>query len=180
MIVPVCIIVLFGIIQCIIVLLNAAKPLDIDEIPWNGLVLFALIALSQIYFVWRGLYYTIRYLELGQYCTISFAGRMRRKTYWGHLCPIFFILNIILQLQLSFLSILIPAVALLLDAVILTYLGILGLAYTVQRLHDVGKSGSYYFIMLIPFYGIAMFLIALTTDSVKGENEYGPNPKGIS
>lgn len=182
MIAPVCIVVLLGIIQCITILINASesKPIDLGEIPWHEHVLFALIALSQIFFVWRGLYYTICYLELGQYCTISFAGRMRRKTYWGHLCPIFFIFYIILQLQLSYLSLLSPTVVSLLGAGILIYLGILGLAYTVQRLHDVGKSGSYYFIILIPFYGIAMLLIALTTDSVKGENEYGPNPKGIN
>lgn len=41
-----------------------------------------------------------------------------------------------------------------------------------KRCHDRGNSGWY---QLIPFYGFWM----LFADSDFGENEYGPNPKGI-
>lgn len=46
------------------------------------------------------------------------------------------------------------------------------LAQGAKRCHDRGNSGWY---QLIPFYGLWM----LFADSDPGENEYGPNPKGI-
>jgi len=52
-----------------------------------------------------------------------------------------------------------------------------GLAVAVRRLHDVGKSGWYYFIILIPIAGPIWLLVLLCRDSQSGENKYGPNPK---
>lgn len=54
-----------------------------------------------------------------------------------------------------------------------------GLAVTVRRLHDTGKSGWFFFIILIPIAGAIWLLVLLCTDSVPGINKYGPNPKGI-
>ena len=44
------------------------------------------------------------------------------------------------------------------------------IAVGVRRMHDVGKSGWF---LLIPIYN----LILACTDGVKGENEYGADPK---
>jgi uncharacterized membrane protein YhaH (DUF805 family) len=46
------------------------------------------------------------------------------------------------------------------------------IAQGAKRCHDRGNSGWF---QLIPFYGLFM----LFGDSDDGENEYGPNPKGI-
>jgi len=46
------------------------------------------------------------------------------------------------------------------------------LAQGTKRCHDRGNSGWYQF---IPFYGLWM----LFGDSDNGQNEYGPNPKGV-
>lgn len=54
-----------------------------------------------------------------------------------------------------------------------------GLAVLVRRLHDVGKSGSFVFISLIPIVGAIWLLVLMFTDSISGPNEYGLNPKGI-
>lgn len=49
------------------------------------------------------------------------------------------------------------------------------LAIAVRRLHDVGKSGSYLFLALIPLAGL--YLIALyCTESEDDENDYGDQP----
>lgn len=44
------------------------------------------------------------------------------------------------------------------------------LAQSIQRCHDLSKSGFY---MFIPFYVLWM----LFAEGVPGSNEYGPNPK---
>jgi uncharacterized membrane protein YhaH (DUF805 family) len=51
------------------------------------------------------------------------------------------------------------------------------LAVTWRRLHDVGRSGKYFFFILIPVAGIIMLLIQLTKDSQPGENEFGASVK---
>jgi uncharacterized membrane protein YhaH (DUF805 family) len=51
------------------------------------------------------------------------------------------------------------------------------LAVFVRRLHDVGKSGWFILISLIPLVGAIWLLVLVLTDSDTGDNEYGPNPK---
>ncbi|MGO4772656.1 DUF805 domain-containing protein [Flavobacterium sp. W22_SRS_FK3] len=51
------------------------------------------------------------------------------------------------------------------------------LGVVVRRLHDVGKSGWFYFIALIPGIGAIWLLILLCTEGDSGENNYGPDPK---
>lgn len=52
-----------------------------------------------------------------------------------------------------------------------------GLAVSVRRLHDVGKSGWMMLICLIPFIGAIWLLILFCTDSQDGANKWGENPK---
>ena len=49
----------------------------------------------------------------------------------------------------------------------------------VRRLHDVGKSGYYLLLGLIPILGIIPILIFCAEDSEQITNEYGPSPKYI-
>ena len=55
-----------------------------------------------------------------------------------------------------------------------------GLAVLARRLHDVGKTGWYILILLIPLIGIIWLLVLLFTDSQAGDNKYGTNPKTIN
>ena len=55
-----------------------------------------------------------------------------------------------------------------------------GLAVSVRRLHDVGKSGWFFFIVLIPLIGAIWLIVLFCTDSIAEENEYGANPKAIA
>lgn len=52
-----------------------------------------------------------------------------------------------------------------------------GLAVSVRRLHDTGRSGWWYFILLIPLVGVILFIVWAASDSTPGENQYGRSPK---
>jgi uncharacterized membrane protein YhaH (DUF805 family) len=106
-----------------------------------------------------------------------FSGRARRKEYWMFVLfnIIFFVVAIVLDNVLGTASedlgygVICGLYSL---AVILP-----GLAAVVRRLHDVGKSGWWIFISLVPLVGSIWLLVLLATDSQPGENQYGPNPK---
>lgn len=51
-------------------------------------------------------------------------------------------------------------------------------AVGVRRMHDVGKSGWYLLMSLIPLVGWIFVLVKCCTDSQPGTNMYGENPKG--
>ena len=50
------------------------------------------------------------------------------------------------------------------------------LSVTVRRLHDIGFSGAYLFIGLIPIVGPILSIVMLCKKGDEGENEYGANP----
>ncbi len=55
-----------------------------------------------------------------------------------------------------------------------------GLAVTVRRLHDVGKSGWWVLLNLIFLIGSLILIFAfLIKDSQPGTNQFGDNPKGV-
>lgn len=51
---------------------------------------------------------------------------------------------------------------------------------TVQRLHDIGLSGTHYFYILMPFYNIKVILPLLLRKGIDGPNEYGEDPLALS
>ena len=52
-----------------------------------------------------------------------------------------------------------------------------GLAVGVRRLHDVGKSGWFFFSVLIPLIGSIWLLVLFCTEGERGTNQYGSDPK---
>ncbi len=50
------------------------------------------------------------------------------------------------------------------------------ISIAVRRLHDIGKSGWWYFISFIPFVGGIWLLVLLVTKGDIGNNSYGPSP----
>lgn len=50
------------------------------------------------------------------------------------------------------------------------------LALIVRRLHDTGRSGWWFFIILVPFIGALCLLIFYLLPSQEGDNKYGPMP----
>jgi uncharacterized membrane protein YhaH (DUF805 family) len=116
-------------------------------------------------------------IALKKYAT--FSGRSQRAEYWYY--TLFYIL---IYIGLT-----------IIDSVTGTFdaeagVGLLGslmglalliptLAVTVRRLHDTGRSGWWLLIGLIPLVGLIVMLVFTVQDSKPGDNEYGPNPKGV-
>jgi uncharacterized membrane protein YhaH (DUF805 family) len=110
----------------------------------------------------------------------NFQGRARRSEYWYYA-----LFNVILILPLY----VIAMIGLVSETTALSILGGLGyivillgtfipsLAAVVRRLHDVGRSGWYYFIALIPIAGVIILIVWLFTEGNRGANEYGDDPK---
>ena len=120
-----------------------------------------------------------------------FEGRARRKEYW------FFVLfNILISIVLAFIDQLTGNVDAEVGLGILTGnvdaetgIGILsgiyalgvaipGIAVSVRRLHDTGRSGWWLLITFVPVIGALVFFYFMVLDSDPERNEYGPSPKG--
>jgi uncharacterized membrane protein YhaH (DUF805 family) len=50
------------------------------------------------------------------------------------------------------------------------------ISVAVRRLHDIGKSGWWYWLGLIPLFGWIALIVLYCQESEPGTNEYGPNP----
>ncbi len=106
----------------------------------------------------------------------DFSGRARRKEYW---CFVAF--NILVQAVLSFVGGMIfgsdSSMASSLTGIYSLAVLVPGLAVAWRRLHDVDKSGAFYFIGLIPVIGWIILLVQMCKDSQPGDNRFGPSPK---
>lgn len=103
----------------------------------------------------------------------DFNGRARRREYWT-----FTLINAGIGITLRLLSGL-SQVFYVLYIVFTIAIIIPELAVLVRRFHDIGKSGAWLFIGMIPLVGGIWMLILTTTDSDSLFNEYGENPKEV-
>tara|TARA_B100001971_G_C18102402_1_gene489613 strand:+ start:433 stop:840 length:408 start_codon:yes stop_codon:yes gene_type:complete len=117
------------------------------------------------------------YLKVVRDNYANFEGRARRQEYW-----MFVLFNLIFIIAIALVS---GVLAGLLDAPGFMFLYIIyvlavfipSLAVAVRRLHDVGKSGWFYLISLIPLIGGIWLFVLFVTEGDKGANQYGPDPK---
>jgi len=103
----------------------------------------------------------------------EFNGRARRMEYW-----MFALFNFIIAIVLNVLTTIIgEPVLIAIPALYSLFVLIPGLAVTIRRLHDTGRSGWWILIVLVPVIGGLVLLVFMFLDSDAGDNEYGPNPK---
>ncbi|PIE68348.1 MAG: hypothetical protein CSA21_07970, partial [Deltaproteobacteria bacterium] len=55
-----------------------------------------------------------------------------------------------------------------------------GIAVTIRRLHDTGRSGWWLLILLIPLIGVIVFFVFMVQNSKPGQNRYGANPEEVT
>jgi uncharacterized membrane protein YhaH (DUF805 family) len=112
----------------------------------------------------------------------DFSGRSRRKEYW-----FFNLLIIVVYFGLAILTGGLGAMSQSGDMafagmiplmIFLLVIIVPSLAVTVRRLHDIGKSGWWILISLVPIASLVLFVFSLM-DSEPGANKWGPNPKNI-
>ncbi|MGI2327571.1 DUF805 domain-containing protein [Planococcus sp. YIM B11945] len=108
--------------------------------------------------------------------TFVFSGRSRRKEYWMFIL-ITAIISIVLTILDMVLGLDITEDTGLLSGLFSLILIIPTLSVTIRRLHDIGKSGWWILLCLIPIIGWIVLFIFSVLDSQAGTNIYGPNPK---
>lgn len=106
----------------------------------------------------------------------TFKGRINRAKY------IFvpFLIGILIAIFQA-ISINTESIALLLICILLNIAAIvLSICVTVQRLHDIERSGTHYWLLLIPIYNIYLGCLLLFKKGTDGSNEYGENPLAVA
>lgn len=107
----------------------------------------------------------------------TFSGRAQRAEYWY-----FTLFSAIIIIILSVLDTITGLYNYETDLGLLSSIYALGIlipniAVAVRRLHDIGKSGWWLLLILIPIIGVIVIFIFMVLDS-KVDNIYGVNPKG--
>lgn len=122
----------------------------------------------------------------------DFKGRSRRKEYWSWVLfvVIFYFVLMYLDAALGLGgtatgyaeggSIGFNMTGGLLTILFLLATFIPGLAVSVRRLHDVGKSGWMLLIALVPLIGAIYLIYQYVQPGTTGPNAYGPDPKGAA
>jgi uncharacterized membrane protein YhaH (DUF805 family) len=105
-----------------------------------------------------------------------FSGRARRQEYW-----MFVLFNMIITVVLVMIEGIADSDSEGSRSTLATLYGLAvlipSLAVGVRRLHDIGNSGWWMLIGLIPIIWTIVLLIFAVRDSQSTDNQYGPNPK---
>lgn len=99
---------------------------------------------------------------------VNFSGRSRRSEYWYVV-----LFNVVVMLILSVLPKSLAFIGTIWS------LGTLlpSIALFIRRLHDIGKSGWWILLNLIPVVGSIWLLVLAASDSQPGANAWGTSPK---
>ena len=108
---------------------------------------------------------------------VTFEGRARRREYWT-----FHLVSILVVVVLAIGDGVIGTWSSDGDIGLLSGLYLLGVllptfSVGVRRLHDIGRSGWWLLVNLVPLVGPLVILVFGVQDGTPGDNAYGPNPK---
>lgn len=106
----------------------------------------------------------------------DFTGRSSRKEFWMFMllyAVVFLVCGIFGAVDESG-----PLGKLAFIAIIVTLLGTVvpTFAVTARRFHDLGKSGWFALLWLVPYLGVLVF-IPMMIEGTRGDNRFGPDPK---
>ncbi|OHX67094.1 DUF805 domain-containing protein [Flammeovirga pacifica] len=95
----------------------------------------------------------------------NFSDRTRRKEFW-----MYTLFRILFELLFCMIAVYTRTWAIY--AIAHVFILLPSISISVRRMHDTGRSGWFIFVPI-------MNIIYPFIDSQKGENKYGPNPKGL-
>jgi len=106
-----------------------------------------------------------------------FKGRARRKEYW-----MFTLIALLIGIATSTIDILNgwmlnPNIGLL-SGILSLLIFLPNISVSVRRMHDLGYSGWWVLIILLPILGPLLLLMMFCYDGENFPNRFGPNPKG--
>lgn len=103
----------------------------------------------------------------------KFDGRAGRAEFWW-----FFLANLIISIVLNGLG---QASSIFSILGLIYSLGVLvpGIAVAIRRLHDIGKSGWFLLIALIPLVGFIILIVFYAKEGDAGTNAYGAPDPGL-
>lgn len=120
---------------------------------------------------------------------VMINGRARRREYWMFSLLQFLVIWIPMIIGFAFIGAsengdnpalaIIGGTIMFIGVILALALILPALTLSIRRLHDAGFSGWFWFVQLIPYVGGLVFLVFMVLDSQRGDNKYGPNPKGI-
>lgn len=103
---------------------------------------------------------------------VDFKGRARRKEYWN-----FALFASVIGSALGLVGAWVGDLANLVPTLFLLAMVLPGAAACVRRLHDIGKSGWWGLLSLIPVFGWIPLFVLLFRDGERAPNRFGDDPK---
>jgi len=106
---------------------------------------------------------------------VNFSGRASRSEMWFWI--LFQLLATIVAAMVSgILAAIIGNAGWVIYTIVILGLILPTLAVEIRRLHDLDRSGWWFFITLVPFVGAIILLIFFCTEGTRGPNRFGSNP----
>ena len=115
----------------------------------------------------------------------KFNGRATRSEYWFYMLFYFILAVLVGMIDTLLINPMLGATSQqageggFLQIILALVLLVPSIAIGVRRLHDIGKSGWWLLIGLVPIIGALVLIYFYVTDSQVGSNLYGENSKGV-
>jgi uncharacterized membrane protein YhaH (DUF805 family) len=107
----------------------------------------------------------------------SLEGRLRRRDFWVGKIAMFTLTILLFGIGIALDEFIGGSASAVLFLMILIFVGLYTISYSIRRLHDLDTSGWWLLLQLIPFVGQIQFLILLFANGTVGQNKFGADPK---
>ena len=108
---------------------------------------------------------------------VEFNGRARRAEFWWFILFVFVVSTVLSLIDMALFEGVLQDIGPL-SAIFTLITLIPAIAVTARRLHDVGRSGWWQLLFLLPVIGFLVILFWAVQKGTDGPNEYGRDPLG--
>ena len=109
----------------------------------------------------------------------DFTGRARRSEYWWFVLAYSLVSGVLSGIGQAIGSGGLGTVISIISLIVSLGCLVPSISVCTRRLHDIGKSGWWQLIGLVPCVGAILLIVWCAKDSDPGDNMYGSNPKGM-